>query len=130
MKLDFNKDNKKSIKAELVASDFEGLLKAQKETIPDVQDSLQEVFKDYAGTMVSVIVIKQDENGEPEGHAHYIGGVGTLKSQLALYKALDNAKESVTEAVGKGMASNPEAGMETITDLITELRDALKKERK
>jgi hypothetical protein len=126
MKLNFNED-KKSVKAELVSSDFEGLLKAQKKAIPEVQESIQEVFKDYAGTMVAIVVIKEDENGDPEGRAEFIGGVGTLKTQLALYKALDSAKDSVTSAVAKGMASNPDAGMETITDLVEQLRSALKK---
>ncbi len=93
MKIEFNNDdkNKKINMSEMKEGNFEDMIKLRKKQLPKLQESIQEILKDYHGRGITIIVQHVDENGNPDHSAVLMAGVSTIESQVAMVKTLRDA---------------------------------------
>lgn len=99
MKIDFNSKGKKdkNYDSDLINGNYEDMLKMRKKQLPKIQESIQEALKDYDGTSIAIIVMKEDENGMPDGSHVVMAGCSRMESQLAMGKALSMAADKTME---------------------------------
>lgn len=110
MKIDFNSDDNKHVGMEV--GNFESMTKMRKKQLPEIQATIQEALKDYDGGSISIIVIKEDENGMPIGHSLLMAGVSRMECQIDMAKSLDMASNSAMEVLLKGADGNIKAMMQ------------------
>ena len=103
MIIDFNSDKnkkKRGVKTDevdMLRGDYEAMLKMRAKQLPKIQDAIRETLKDYEGTSIAIIVMKEDENGMPEGSHVVMAGCSRMESQIAMGKALSEASDKTME---------------------------------
>lgn len=132
MKINFNdnqKKNKSQLVAELSEGSYEDMLNIRKKKLPEIQENIQDIFKDYDGEFLTIVKQHEDENGDPEATTIFIGGVAGMKSQLAMLKNLEQAKKSLIDSMLKAVSGNHRATlqmMELMAEIVsdrTELKE-------
>lgn len=102
-KINFGKDNIEDTK--LIKGSYEEMLKAREEKMPQMQEAIQSLFDNWEGQPLAIVMVTEDENGEPTGAHELIVGAGKPSSQLRLIKGLDKAGEDIVKTLGKYTAS-------------------------
>lgn len=125
MNIDFNKKNKSGKVRESVMqrSDYEGMLKSRKEHLPHLQKGIQEIFKDYDGTSMAIIIVKEDENGLPVDTQVLMGGVARPVTQMYLGKALTEASKDVMNLLLEGASGDVDKLLSLVKDLEKLMKD-------
>lgn len=128
MNVEFNnkkKNSKKGVNSKITVeeSDFEGMLKARAEHLPEIEKNINKVLKDYTGAQMAIVVIVEDENGEPEGSQLLVTGTGRVSSQVALAKALHQASHETIETLMEVVKENPDMLMTLLGDVASLLKE-------
>lgn len=99
MKVNFNGKDNDSDESVLVGGDYQSMMKMRKKQLPRFKDSIQEVLKDYDGQSIAIIVMKEDENGLPDGSHVIVAGCSRMETQIAMSKALSSTSDKVMEMI-------------------------------
>lgn len=120
MKINFNSNGKKGkgYDSELIGGNYEDMLKMRKKQLPKIQESIQDALKDYDGTSIAIIVMKEDENGMPDGSQVVMAGVSRMESQLAMGKALSTAADKTMEILMEGAKGDVKAMLAIASALV------------
>ncbi len=118
MKVNFNGNSDSTDKSEVMHGGYEKMLKMREEKLPEIQEAINKVFKDYDGGLVAIIVMKEDENGMPSGRHLFIGGVSRLEVQLFMSKALFEASDDAVNALLEAAKKNPKQFVEITKQLL------------
>ena len=121
-KINFGKDNIEDTK--LVKGSYEQMLKAREEKMPEMQEAIQALFDNWEGQPLAVIMVNEDENGNPTGAHELIVGAGKPNSQIRLVKGLTKAGEDIVKVLGKHTATLDEDDM---FEMITQVIEAISK---
>lgn len=97
MQINFNNSNGKESVSKLTKGDYESMLKERAKHLDHFREGIQEILSDYDGTNICIIVMKEDENGLPEGNKIFMGGMGRPEVQIALSKALHEASHEAID---------------------------------
>lgn len=108
MKIDFdNKDNQ--LNSELIAGNYELMVKKRKEQLPIIQATIQKALDNYEGQSIVLIVSKEDENGHPIGHDLVMAGVSRMECQFSMAESLDKAARTAIEVLMDSCKDDPKA---------------------
>lgn len=119
MKVNFGgKDSNISDKSEIMRGGYAGMMKMRKEKLPEIQEAINEVFKDYDGGSLAIIVMKEDENGMPSGRHLFMGGVSRPQVQMAMGKALNDAASDAIDVLIEAAKRDPKNFLEITKELI------------
>ena len=130
MNINFSNDKNGTSKATMKEGTFEDMVKMRKKQLPEIQASIQEMFKDYDGGMVAILTVKEDENGHAEGHNLFIGGVAHISQQLQMGKAFSQASDQMRDMLIENAAGNPKALKAVLMGLVSEMISDLDDEPK
>lgn len=106
---DSNNDKKKTKEIKMETGNFETQMKLRKKQVPKIEASIQEILKDYSGESITIIVQKEDENGQPDHARILMAGVSQMESQLAMSRALDRASDQAVEILLEGAKGDTQA---------------------
>lgn len=112
-------------KDEMVEGDFRKMMEMRKGAIPDLEDSINSILDDYHGEMLAIVRVSEDENGDPNSHAIFIGGVAGIESQIRLARSLHEAEKSIHDSLLKNATENPRAALEIADKLLDEIRKSI-----
>lgn len=126
MKADFGKKKNKKDQSDLIHGSYERMVKERKKKLPELENAINDVLKDYDGGSICIVAIKEDENGDAEGHSLFIGGVSKLQTQIKLGMALNDASDQVKDKLVEGVGGDPGALAALLTGLVDELTDITK----
>jgi len=104
-----SKDKGEKLKGGMIKGDFETLQKMRKETMKEFEATIKEVFKDYDGEMIAIVRIREDENGDPEGHQECVLGVGSVESRYKLSRALQKVSNDTKNELMESCKVEPRA---------------------
>lgn len=100
-KVDFNKNHKET---KISGGSYEDMLKQREEKLPQMQEAIQTLFDNWHGQPIAVVMVEEDENGDPKGAHQLIVGAGKPESQLRLAKGLDQASNEVVKVLAQAAA--------------------------
>lgn len=118
MKVNFNGKSDSTDKSEVMHGGYEKMLKMREEKLPEIQEAINEVFKDYDVGSVAIIVMKEDENGMPSGRHLFMGGVSRPEVQLFMSKALFEASDDAVNVLLEAAKKNPKQFVELTKQLL------------
>lgn len=107
--------------------DFAHMMETRKEETPHIEKSINDILKDYSGEMVAVILIEEDENGNPSDQTVFISGVSGMDSQLAMMKALNSAEKQMQDALAERASHDPRVALEIAEKMLDTLRSKINK---
>lgn len=121
MQINWNdKRNKGTQESEMFQGDYQNMLKERKNKLPEMQDAIQNVLKDWDGSSIAIVVMKEDENGLPEGAHSMMTGVSRAEMQVAMGKQLNMMSEEVMHMIVEAVKDDPKAMIE-IVKMVTKL---------
>ncbi len=124
MKINFDdKGFKEQNQTEINSGSYEDMLKLRKKMLPKFQEGLNEVFEDYQGQSFCVVIMEEDENGEPSGAKVMMAGVSLPSTQVKMAHALRNASATALKVMLEAAKDDPKqliALMESVTKLMEE----------
>jgi len=100
---------------------YEDMLKNKAKQLPKIQAEIQELFKDYDGGGVGIVINTYDENGDVDGHKVAILGVDKPGGLIKLAKGLHMASEECVETLTKN--GDPEMLMAAAMEMMKEIVD-------
>lgn len=110
MKINFNDSkNEDDSFIGLKAGNYESMMKMRKKQVPAIEKSIQDIFKDYSGESVTIILQREDENGMPDHVSIVMAGVSRMECQIAMAKALDKASDKAMEVLIESAKGDPKA---------------------
>jgi tRNA/tmRNA/rRNA uracil-C5-methylase (TrmA/RlmC/RlmD family) len=122
MKADFGKKKKTNQdEHNMFKGGYEQMVKERKKKLPELEAAINDVLKDYDGGTIAIITIKEDENGDAEGHSLFIGGVSKLETQIALGRSFIDASEEIRDKLLDVVKENPQAFGTVLSALLEEL---------
>lgn len=129
MKVNFSSSNNsgKDKASKIQAGTYEDMIKMRKKQLPELEETIQEVLKDYDGGMIAIMQVKEDENGMGEGHSVFIGGVGHVSTQIQMGKALMQASDQIRDLMIESAKGDPKALKGILGALVEEMLDGLDK---
>lgn len=131
MNLFDDKKNKKNVVSEMHKGSFEDLMKTRKDMLPEYEESIQEVFKDYSGDLVLIMRVEEDENADPTAVSTTVVGATTMAAQVRLIKSLDKVKKKLIDDMFDKAKEDPEATVAlTLETIGSEALEAFKKGKK
>lgn len=131
MNLFDDKKNKKNVVSEMHKGSFEDLMKTRKDMLPEYEESIQEVFKDYSGDLVLIMRVEEDENADPTAVSTTVVGATTMAAQVRLIKSLDKIKKKLIDDMFEKAQEDPEAMVALALETIgSEALEAFKKGKK
>lgn len=116
-------------KDELVEGDFRKMMEMRKSSLPDLEDSINKILADYDGEMLAIVRVGEDENGDPEHHMVFIGGVSGIESQIRLIAGLSEAEKQVHDSLIKNATDNPRLALDIADKLISTLKKRAERNR-
>lgn len=131
--LDFSKHYKKDDKDKKTASvhymkgDYKNMMEEKKKKIPEVLKAIEEVFEDYDGSTVILLVNHTDENGHTEGTHQLVLGVDQPDGIIKIVKAMSETQENIIDLTIKGAS---DMGGAALMALLSSLLDITKDELK
>lgn len=123
MKIDFNGKSDNTDKSEVMTGGYEKMLKMREQKLPEIQEAINEVFKDYDGGSVAIIVMKEDENGMPSGRNLFMGGVSRPEVQIYMSKALFDASDDAINVLMEAAKKNPKQFVELTKQLLNFMKE-------
>lgn len=127
----FDKKNNKNVVSEMHKGSFEDLMKTRKNMLPEYEESIQEVFKDYSGDLVLIMRVEEDENADPTAVSTTMVGATTMAAQVRLIKSLDKVKKKLIDDMFEKAQEDPEAMVALALETIgSEALEAFKKGKK
>lgn len=127
----FDKKNNKNVVSEMHKGSFEDLMKTRKDMLPEYEESIQEVFKDYSGDLVLIMRVEEDENADPTAVSTTVVGATTMAAQVRLIKSLDKVKKKLIDDMFDKAKEDPEAMVALALETIgSEALEAFKKGKK
>jgi hypothetical protein len=125
MKADFGRDKKAKLAGDgdLMAGSYGDMLKLRAKKLPEIEETINELLKDYHGEMITIIKIQEDENGKPDGHRIFIGGVGHISTQMALAKAFSGASDELRDKLLESCKDNPKAMVAIAKEMLNEIME-------
>ena len=123
MKLFNDKKDGNIFDSQMSRGNYGDMLKMREKELPDMQKNIEQAFEHFHGQNVVVIIMEEDENGEPTGHRMVMTGVGTMQNQIALGKALHKASHMAIEALMEGAKGDLRATLEVAQALSEELKE-------
>lgn len=113
----------KSIKqVTTIHGSYEKMLIERKKNLPNIEKSINELLEDYDGRSIAVIVIDEDENGDPTGSRAVITGVSSAESSIVLSKSLsENASDLLKTVVNHAAKSNDPYEMLQMLETLTKV---------
>lgn len=127
MNIKFNNGNDKDNKASLTEGGYREMVTSRKKNLPEIEATIQDILKDYAGENICIIIQREDENGLPD-HSHvFMGGVSRLETQVAMAKTLDQTSHKAIELLMESSKGDVKA-MLAVVQAVMEMSD--KKSRK
>lgn len=131
MNLFDDKKNKKNVVSEMHKGSFEDLMKTRKDMLPEYEESIQKVFKDYSGNLVLIMRVEEDENADPTAVSTTVVGATTMAAQVRLIKSLDRIKKKLIDDMFEKAQGDPEAMVALALETIgSEALEAFKKGKK
>lgn len=124
MKL-FNDSEEETREGKAFKGNFKEMMDERKKALPKFEKAIQNKFKDYSGEMVAIVLIKEDENGDPESSEVFVGGVSTFETSMKMLESLNEVKDAITSQMAQGLADNPGMMGELLSGL---LKSAFEKE--
>lgn len=124
-----NKDNKPkgTRNVDTHYGNFEEYQKMKAKELPKIQKAIQELFEDYDGGGVAIVMNTYDENGDVEGHKVAILGIDKPTGLIKLAKGLHHASEEAVETLTKN--GDPEMLMQVAMDMMSEIIDIHKENK-
>lgn len=119
MKIDFNSKEETIERAELVSGSYEDMLKQRQKMLPQMQEKIQELLSDYQGQAMALIVMQEDENGDPTGVSTVIGGASQVSSSIKLASAIDEGAKSLFNLILES-AKGDHKTLKLLLDEVTE----------
>lgn len=124
MKLNWEKDSDiKNRPSQVMTGGYEAMIKTRKKKLPEMQEAVQDVLKDWGGENLAIILMKEDENGLPTGSHIIMTGCARPEMQIGLAKALNKTSETAIEQLIDTAKENPEIlikVMSAIVDMVKE----------
>lgn len=119
MKANFGKNNKKSTnKHDVYTGGFETMMKQRKEKLPELEEAINEMLEDYDGGAICIVRIKEDENGDAEGHQLFVGGVSKLEAQMSLGVALEKTSDDIRQKLIDAIKEDPSVAGSLLQSLL------------
>lgn len=106
-KLNFDGKKKRvnSSKVGMDTKSYEELLEKRESQMEELMDGIQQMFEDWTGEVMAIVIVEEDENGMPTGTRSMIAGAGRVQSQVRLAQALDKTSEQALKVLAEGVAS-------------------------
>lgn len=117
MKVNFNGKNSDE-ESVLVGGNYQDMMKMRKKQLPKFKDSIQDALKDYDGASIALIVMREDENGMPDGSHILVAGCSRMEVQIALAKALDSASSKTMEMIMESASGDVKAMLAIASALV------------
>ncbi|MGK2896077.1 MAG: hypothetical protein ACSLEY_00530 [Candidatus Saccharimonadales bacterium] len=127
MKAKFNSDNDNHThnhkqRSEMFKGGYEGMMRERKKMLPEMQDAIQEALDEWNGESIVMIVMKEDENGLPNGTHTIATGVARPQMQIAMGKALTDMAEHIMHTIMDVAKDDPKAMLDIAEALIDEIK--------
>lgn len=116
---DKDKGSKHSHKREVHRGNYEDMMNDRKKKLPSIQKKIQELFENYDGGSVAIVMHRYDENGEVEGSDIAILGIDKPAGLIKLAKGLHAASEECVEMITK--SGDPEMMMAAAVSMMEEI---------
>lgn len=124
MNIDFNGDKEKT---KMSKGDYAEMIAMRKKTLPEIQKNVQEMFKDYDGGAMCIVIMKEDENGMPVGRSVLMGGVARPEVQIMLGKYLNDASTKAIDLLIEEAKKDPEHMLKLADSLLDFMKDLTEK---
>lgn len=113
-----NKDNKPkgTRNVDTHYGNFEEYQKMKAKELPKIQKAIQELFEDYDGGGVAIVMNTYDENNNATGARMMVSGVDSVEGLVSLAEATHKASEEIIENIQQ--SGNPMAMMEAIMAML------------
>lgn len=111
-------------KSKILGGNYETMLKFRAKKLPEIKESIQDLFKDYDGGSVAIVIMKEDENGMPSGRHLFMAGVSRPEVQFMLGKALNDASEEAIDCIMEEAKKSPEH-LIAVTKMMAEMLEQL-----
>lgn len=104
--IDFGKSKKRKEVDEVGMQNgsVKDLEKQRKAKMAEFQDSINELFEDWTGAPITIVMVEEDEDAKPIGVKTLMAGAGRPESQMRMAKALDKASNKAVEILARGVA--------------------------
>lgn len=122
MHINFNNNDSGNV-SRITKGSYEHMLKERAKHLDHIREGIQNVLSDYDGTSIAIIVMKEDENGMPDGHKIFMGGLARPEMQLALSKALHESSTEAIDLLVDSMKSSGEDIVELTEQLIKYMKE-------
>lgn len=109
------KDNKKNVS--LTEGNFREMMKKREQQLPIIENNIREALEDYSGQNMCLIVINEDENGDPEGASVVMAGVSTMETQIKMSQVLHKLSNKSMEILMESASGNLPAMLQIATAL-------------
>lgn len=126
MKINWGKSHDSYNETELSQGDFEALLKQREKTLPKLEKEVSRILGTWHGQSIAIVLVHEDENGEPDKTEVFISGVGRLDSSVALSKGLSEAADKSMERVIDASSQDPKALLKLASLLMDEIKKEIK----
>lgn len=126
MKINFGKEDKQNTR-EVIKGSFEDMLKKRQAELGNLQESIQKILGDYSGTSIAVVVVNEDENGDPSGREVFLGGVCTTASQIYLARSLKESADRIQDELMEQAKENPEQAADVLLNLLKDIANRKEK---
>lgn len=114
--------------SKIIDGNYEAMLKFRAKKLPEIQKEIQDLFKDYDGGSVAIVIMKEDENGMPSGRHLYMAGVSRPEVQFMLGKVLNDASEDAIDCIMEQAKKSPEH-LIAVTSMMAEMLSKLTKDK-
>lgn len=130
MNIEFNSTNKKKStgarEAQLEAGSYEDIQKHRAKQLPRIEKEVQAILKNYHGQGIALVVIEEDENGNPEGVHTLISGVGHPSVQIELAKKLHEASKEIIDLLLESAVKSGD--LKTMLAVVEDIMESTKKD--
>lgn len=119
MQVNWNKENDKTKnEAMLTSGDYEDMQNIRKKNLKKMQSAVEDALSSWEGQNIALVVIKEDENGEPSGSHVVMTGVSRLGSNVAMIKSLQTCAEAAVRQLMDSVKGEPDAMMQVAKALL------------
>lgn len=128
MNINFNSNTSKTKNEAPTKGSFEDMIKMRSDNQSDVEKSIQDVLKDYDGTMIAIIRLHEDENGDPDSETIFIGGTSHLENQVKFASILRNGYETFMRHMVESCSKDPTALRKVMDFVLKDMQKKLKED--